>query len=429
MPSPKSLQLAERLWHWSPHSDGQRDWILCDAKVKTAACGRRWGKSVATGVDICLYALENAGHIQIVTAPTYDQTQIIMQEVVTRLLAVPGMSRSMNVRYSPYVEITFHDGVHIWNPTQIIARTCGTTGKGLRGKKAHRVVCDEAAFIKDEVVDRVITPLLADYDGQLVLISTPDGRNHFYRAFEKGQDPNEAHYKSFRFASSTNPYLPRGYLRREREARPERAFKVEYEALFLSGEGTVFRGVTEAMSAGWQERAIPGHQYLMAADWGRTNDYTVLMVLDLTTREVCHIDRFSQIGYEIQKTRFRALVEKFAPVSIIAEYNSMGGPLAEQFQAEGLPVFPFIMTNATKATIVDDLTLALEMQSLRLPGEKMPHARALSEELMAYEAKRTPTGMITYGAPDGMHDDTVVACCFLAWAMAQEARQTEWYVT
>jgi Terminase large subunit, T4likevirus-type, N-terminal/Terminase RNaseH-like domain len=424
VPSPTSLLLAERLWKWKPHSDGQRDWILCDAKVKAAACGRRWGKSESTSVDVDLYALENPGHIQIVTAPTYDQTQIIMGEVINKLLAIPGMNRCMSIRHSPYEEVYFHDGVNIWKPTQILARTAGTTGKGLRGKKAHRVIVDEAAFIKDEIIDKVIGPLLADFDGQLVLISTPDGRNHFYRAYQKGKDPNEERYASFRFPSSSNPYLPRGYLIAERKGRPERAWKQEYEAAFLDGEGAVFRRVLESMTATPQDRAIPGHQYIMSADWGRTNDYTVFVIVDLTTREMVYLDRFNQIGYEIQKTRFRALVDKFKPVSIIAEANSMGGPLVEQFQAEGLPVFAFITTNASKSTIVDDLTLALEMHSLRLLPDPV-----LEAELLGYEGKRLPSGLIAYSAPEKEHDDTVIATCLAAWGMAQEARAPQWYVS
>ena len=53
--------LARRIWNWNPHSVEQREFMLCDARVKTAACGRRWGKTESVAVDVALFALEDPG--------------------------------------------------------------------------------------------------------------------------------------------------------------------------------------------------------------------------------------------------------------------------------------------------------------------------------------------------------------------------------
>ena len=42
------------------------------------------------------------------------------------------------------------------------------------------------------------------------------------------------------------------------------------------------------------------------------------------------------------------------------------------------------------------------------------HPARLVGELQAYQAERLPGGMLRYGAPNGMHDDTVIALA-LAW--------------
>ena len=420
----KPLELADKLWKWKPHSQGQADWIECDAKVKVAACGRRWGKSESTAVDIALYSLMHPGHIQILVAPTEDQTSIIMGDVERRLFAIPGMNKCLTYRASPYKEILFKDGGGLWTPTIIMARTAGTTGKGLRGRKAHRVIVDEAAFVSDNVMDTVITPLLADYDGQRVEVSSPAGRNHFYKDWKRGQEANQVAYRSFRFPSSSNPLLPRGYLKREQATKPERAWQQEYEAAFLDSDGAVFRKVEQSMIARPQTCAQKGHQYIFGVDWARSRDYTVIVVIDITTREMVAIDRFSQVSYTLQRDRLKALAQRFLPVSIVAEANSMGGPNIEKLQEEGLPVYAFTTTNASKDTIIQALTLALETGAIRLLADDV-----LKHELLAYEGKKMPSGLMTYSAPEGEHDDTVIATCLATWGLAEENSAGEWFLS
>lgn len=53
----------------------------------------------------------------------------------------------------------------------------------LRGGGKRLIGCDEFAFWAKpkEIVDFVFTPMLADFDGQLMYASTPKGKNHFYQ--------------------------------------------------------------------------------------------------------------------------------------------------------------------------------------------------------------------------------------------------------
>jgi hypothetical protein len=90
----------------------------------------------------------------------------------------------------------------------------------------------------------------------------------------------------------------------------------------------------------------------------------------------------------------------------------MGEPLIEQLQRQGLPVQPFITTNATKAAAIDALSLAFERGELTILSDPV-----LVGELQAYEAQRLPSGMLRYTAPEGMHDDTVISLA-LAWQAA-----------
>ena len=50
----------------------------------------------------------------------------------------------------------------------IMARTADEDGRNLRGHSADRVIVDEAAYVKDSVILEVISPMLADRDGEPV---------------------------------------------------------------------------------------------------------------------------------------------------------------------------------------------------------------------------------------------------------------------
>ncbi len=408
MATEQGLRLAKKLWGWEPHSEGQREFLLCDAKRKDAACGRRWGKSESTGVDIVLYALEHPNSIQFVIAPTDDQTKIIMEEVSRRLHSIPGFV--MDEKRSPYHLIRFYDKSGLTPPTTMTARTAGPTGRGLRGNKAHRVVGDEAAFIPTTVMESVVGPMLADYDGDLVQLSTPCGRNHFWQSWQKGQDPGEARYRSFQFPSSANPYLPREFLAHEERSRPERIWRTEYLAEFLDDAGGVFRKVKEAATAVLRLSRDTPRTCVMGVDWGKTNDFTVLTVLDVNTREVVAMERFNQIDYLLQLGRLRVLQSVWNCVTIIAESNSIGTPLIEMMQREGLPVLAFLTTNATKMTAIEGLALAFERDNLKIPNDPV-----LIGELQAYAMERLPGGAMRYSAPEGMHDDCVMSLALAVW--------------
>ncbi len=406
MASEFGLRVAQKLWGWQPHSTGQMEWMLCDAKVRVGACGRRWGKSESIGVDVALYALEHPHTSQFVLAPTDDQTKIIMEEVSRRLHAIPGMTNVIDEKKSPFWSIKLIDGTGLKPQTSIQARTLGVDGKGLRGHKAHRVIIDEVDFAPQEVLQRVVPPMLLDYDGDLVLISSPNGRRYFYRQFLAGQDISQDRVRSFRFPSSDNPYLSRAYLEHERKTRPDRIFRIEYLAEFLDDDGSVFRGVRDCVGLPVGP-AQP--DYVLGVDWGRSNDYTVITALDSINRRVVEIDRFNQIDYHLQLGRLQALAMRYQPTVIVAESNSMGQPLIEQMQRLGLPVQGFTTTNPSKAVIIEALALALETHNLSLVDDEV-----LINELEAYSHERLAGGMIRYGAPEGLHDDCVMSLA-LAW--------------
>ena len=281
----------------------------------------------------------------------------------------------------------------------------------LRGDKFHYIPIDEAARVRETTYYDVIVPTLADYDGECDLFSTPAGRNWFYHLWQQGNDPLQKSVRSFHAPTSANPLpnIQRAFAAaRERFGSDSRTFRQEWLAEFLE-EGSVFRGVKAAANLTTCEPQRH-HNYFFGVDWGRSNDYTVVSVYDATSKQQVEIDRFTGVEFPVQLNRIRGLVERWHPVSILAESNSIGLPQIENMRRMGLNVQGFNMTNASKAELVDCLSLALETNDIELQADAVQQA-----ELEAFEATQLASGF-RYSAPEGMHDDTVIALMLSLWA-------------
>ena len=348
-------------------------------------------------------------------APTYDQVRIGMAEV-NRALGGVGVSNQSRMT----ADILQTGG-------QIVFRSLDNPNN-VRGYTADGVVMDEAAFIKGEAWLEVLRPMLIDTGGWAWGIGTPKGRNWFYDEFRKAQDHDD--YMAWQIPTRgvkvvdgelvpnphplENPDVPFSEIVQMWRSMPQRVFEQEILGVFHDDAGGVFRRVMESATAAPQAAPIPHHEYVFGVDWGQSGDFTAVAVIDVTAASCVYLDRFNQIGYAVQMGRLRALYERFRPRVIVAEANSMGRPLVEQMQRDGLPVMPFTTTSASKPLIIDDLTLAFERAALRIIPDPV-----LINELQSYESQRTATGM-RYNAPSGMHDDTVIALALAYYATARQ---------
>jgi hypothetical protein len=302
------------------------------------------------------------------------------------------------------------------------------TGDPARGRKYARIVVDEAAMVPNllDIWNQALRPTLADYGGESWWLSTPRGLNDFYTLYLRGQDALEVDWASWQMPTTVNPHINATELAAARREMPERDYAQEFEARFLQVEGAgVFRGVGAVSRL---KPALPtkGHVHVFGVDWGRSNDYTVVSVLDATLMEQRVIDRFSQIEWELQTERLHRLAEVYRPVTIVAEANAMGSPLIERLQRgyprllgaprPPLPVYAWTATAGTKAAAIQALALGIEQSTLTLLDDQVQQG-----ELLSYEGRVNVNGMVRYSAPAGMHDDTVMALA-LAYLGSQHER-------
>jgi len=77
----------------------------------------------------------------------------------------------------------------------------------LVGEGLHGVILAEAAKLKERVWTKFIRPTLADYKGWSLHSSTPEGKNWFYQNWQRGIDPNNRDWASWRTPSWVNPFV------------------------------------------------------------------------------------------------------------------------------------------------------------------------------------------------------------------------------
>ena len=381
--------------------------LTSPAKTQVLSMGRRWGKTVLGGTTAMACAARGARVAWVV--PTYRNGRPLWRWAENAVASLKRSGAVMVNKTERVMELRGGGGLSIYsmdNPDSIL------------GEAFHLVIIDEAARIAENVWTDAIMPTLADHDGRAILISTPKGKNWFWKEWTRGQEDNPE-VKSWQAPTAHNPN-PRIQRAAElaKDRVPERTYQQEWLAQFVD-DGSIFRNVTECATAQPQGR-VEGHLYVMGCDWGKYNDYTVLTVIDATTHQVVALDRFNQIDYHLQLGRVKALADRYDPATIIAEKNAMGDPIIEQLYYEhSMPVQPFTTTNQSKAKIIDSLSLAFERRTLAILPDPV-----LIAELQAYEATRLPGGLLRYSAPDGMHDDCCISLA-LAWYGAVWANPVE----
>lgn len=375
------------------------------ARFNVLACGRRFGKTTL-GVNL-LAPLAVEGFPVAWFAPTYKLLLEVWDEF-ERLLAPVTLKKDTQQK-----RIKLYGGgiVECWSLD---------SGTVARGRKYKRVGIDEAAvaaYLETQWQEE-IRPTLTDYKGDAWFFSTPKGRNFFYKLFARGMDELQEKWRAFQLPTLSNPYIDPDEILEQKDELPSDTYEQEYLARFLENAGAVFRSIMARLT---KIITYPGehagHTKVLGGDWGQKNDFTALSVGCVECRRELELVRFNQIGWGFQRERVAELCKKWKVGFGLMESNSIGSPNLEELQKEGLPLSGFETTPQSKPKVIQSLALTLEKEPFLFVDEPQG-----TIELESYESKRNEnTGRISYSAPRGMHDDTVIARALMREAIERYA--------
>lgn len=398
----KNLQ---KIIKFQPHT--LQDEIIKDgSRFKILNAGRRFGKSLL-GAYLATYEILQPNKRVWVVAPTNALTEKIWREIYVWFTGplLPFVDKAYTgrggwklvLKNGSWVECKSAD-----NPTSLI-------GEGL-----DLLIIDEASRIKELAWREALRPTLSDRMGKLVAISTPKGsKNWYYQDYRKGVR-NEDGYKAWNMPTNANPHFPKlEWQQLQKEFGVDNpVFKQEFLAEFIDDVGAVFRGI-RACIGGDFEIPIPSVKYSIGVDLAKTSDFTVCFVIRHDTRHIVHMDRYNQVPYDEQITRITNLSKRYNNANILVDSTGVGDPVYDLLKNRGANIKPFKFTNPSKENLIRNLVIALENREITYPKIDV-----LIDELEIYEYTLGATGIMRYSAPDGEHDD-----CVIALALAVKAVQ------
>lgn len=291
-----------------------------------------------------------------------------------------------------------------------------------RGRKYGHVAINEAAMVKNlgDAWSMVIRPTLADYKGSADFGSTPKGLNYFFELWNSAADNPD--WARFHYRTDDNPHIPPEEIAAMRLSLPERVVRQEIDAEFVE-DGAFFQGIEQAAVIGEPDAPTQhqGHSIFIGADWAISQDYTVLVAGCRQCNRVVDWERFNKIDYTYQRARLVDMAQRWG-AKVLPERNSIGTPNIELL-VDRVDILSgpdggkgFNTTATTKPELIQALASALEHHDFKIPAD-------FADEFRTYQIEVTTAGHPKFSAPDGMHDDRVIAVALCWWGMTHEG----WY--
>lgn len=368
-----------------PHIN-QQTILDSDSRFRVVMCGRRFGKSELSQVEMISHALvgESVAYI----TPTYNLARTFFDKLV-KCVPFENNKSELLIRFPNDGQIQFFTGERLDN---------------LRGRKFHMVVVDEASFIPnlEDGWKNSIRPTLTDYKGKALFLSTPKGKNYFYSLYMKGLAQEDG-WQSFKFTTYDNPYIDKHEVDDARHQLPQAVFEQEYMANAMENASNPF-GSNHIQDCIKPLSPLPVQFY--GIDLAKSFDWSVIIGLD----EYGHVAYFNRFQKDWKHTREEILtIDRSKPVMI--DSTGVGDAITEDLQIQFSHMTGFKYTSSSKQQLMENLASAIHKREIGFPDG------AIKEELDVFEYQFTSSG-VKYNAPTGFHDD-----CVNALALANRCRQ------
>jgi terminase large subunit-like protein len=357
--------------------------IVAEAeRFNVLQCGRRFGKTTL-GVDLAVdKALERlpVGWF----APTYKFLDEAWRDVLRAIRDVVATVDKQQKR----IELYGGGVIEFWSLDH--------PDPG-RSRKYARVIVDEAGIVRDleEIWTQSIRPTLTDLKGDAWFLGTPKGRNYFHTLYLRGQQ-GDPRWKSWRFATVQNPYLDPAEIEEARTELPDLAFRQEYLGEAVEDGSNPF-GIAFIHACILPLSTAKPRAY--GVDLAKSVDHTVVLALD-AERRTCSFNRF-QLPWKETFEKVRDIIGK---VPALVDSSGVGDPILERLTREGGENFQgFKFTSTVRQQLLEGLAASIQKQEIRFPDGP------IVRELESFGYEYTRTGGVKYLAPEGVHDDCVMA--------------------
>jgi len=343
---------------------GQQQWLArSQQRENVLVTGNRWGKSFVSAVKLLHHAIyrprarcfDRAGRYRAVNASiTQDQANIVFDTAV-RLARESAWLEPLidTIKRTPFPTLRFSNGA------TIEARSTQNRGEYLLGNDYDLFVFDEVAFESDPeyVVEEVILMRLADREGKLDLVSTPNGKNWFYlRARDIIEKKRPGYFQSG--DSRENRFISKAYLEERVTHFSEARLKQNIQGQFVDAGGEVLQGayVDRALARFAPIASTTPVTYISGWDLARKQTATVGITVAVADRfaTVVALERLRHFDWPVVR---RHIIQRQLdyPGRLVIDATGLGDVVVQdlgQYKPQAV-----IFTPQTKAELLTNVEL------------------------------------------------------------------------
>ena len=338
-------------------------------------------------------------------SPSFKQAKNIYQTIVDAIIK-SGVIKSKN---KTDLEITLING-------SIICFKSAEQREQLRGYTADFLCIDEAAYIPDSIFHLVL-PWTDAKKAPLLMVSSPFVKNGFFFQYysygiEKSHNTVTIDWSNDYFKESIEQILSAEKLEEYRQVLPRNVFLTEYLGEWLDDEGTVFVNIKACLK---NCQISSTDKLYVGIDWSNQgeHDYTVISAFNQHGNQVL----LKYFNNKSPLTQINIILQQLEPYAsqiavINCESNSIGTPytalMKEKSQILTQKIQYFDTNNTSKNAGVLNLQTAMENGDVTILDDDKQKS-----EFSYFSATYNPkTRNVSYAAPQGLHDDIVMATIF-----------------
>ena len=340
--------------------------------------------------------------------------------------------------------------VELENGSKILAAS--TSASAVRGMSFNILFLDEFAFVPNHVAEQffasVYPTITSGKSTKVIIISTPNGMNHFYKMWEdarrgkNGYVTNEVHW-------SQVPGRDAKWKEETLKNTSKRQFAQEFECDFLGSADTLISPSKLqsipfhdpiASNAGLDvyKRAEKDHEYIITVDVARGigGDYSAFLVFDITSVPYQIVAKYR--NNEIKPVLFPSVIfqvaKEYNNPYILVEVNDIGDSIAAtlNYDLEYPNVLMCAMRgragqvvgqgfSGTKTQLGVKMSITVKkigcanLKAIIEEDKLLFNDFQIFQELTTFVQKKQ-----AWEADEGYHDDLVMCMVLFAWLVMQD---------
>lgn len=425
---------------------------MANNRMSIIATARQAGKSTTTCGFILWYILFNPEKTVALLANKGDTAREILSKVQNAYQYLPKWLQQGIVEWNK-------GSILLENGSRVLAGS--TSSDNIRGYAINMLFIDEAAWIEnwDEFFTSVFPTISSGKTTKIVLVSTPNGLNHFHKLWEETGIQEDGTIKE---EARHNDYNPIKVMWYEVPGRNEEwkqkvlrgmsndieKFEQEYCVSFLGSSFTLISSqaikdmvhrIPIYQSQGLYKyfEPVSDHRYVALVDCSRGKglDYSAFSIIDVTQMPYQQVVAFrnNELPPPDYARFLLATLQSYNTASCLIELNDLGEELArilwEEYEYEGLLFtenagragkritsgfggkgldMGLRTTNPVKSMGCAMLKLLIEQKQLIINDYET------KSELSTFSKKGKQ-----YQAEPGKHDDLAMGLVFFAWMTQQ----------